>query len=411
MLKRFEQEKQDLLNRINEVMRYLRRINNTEALGKAAAVKEQIQQLNPKNPAIIDNPFKTIESLREEIGLLFEVINVYNEKEGTEVQQYDLDDTFRDRALKQMQQGVASFEKYLATLDKKIAAVEKQKVAGVAQCKTTIAAAREMASKVKAAKTYEEVRDLMDMMPEKAEELNECLHRLEQLTRLPRAIRYVNTKLTVTRTTVTRTLASAKRLKLDVTEPVERMRASLKEMEAAVVAVRAGTFEGEDLMEYIQTEVFDRADEIQEIAAGIEALTNVKRYVTQGTASIRRFTTLIASAERRKRDVTEAKEMLAELKEHHGELVTLSKARLTEDLVPEIIEHAQMMRDVTNDLADALAVDIDQNELQTRRSLESGGTTFDKAEVDDIENLIVRAFRVANYFRSNPMRSLAVLIY
>lgn len=399
-------QKQELLNWINNIRRVFTRNNDKTGLTKANALKDKLQAITfDKNTT--GDKLGPLNTIREEMQLLQDAANTTG---GEPINDFEIDDQFRERALKQMQQGLKQFERYLSSLDTKLKRLERQGVPIPKDLKDTLAKAKEMAARTKKAKTYDEIKDIIEEMPEMGEKLNEFLPRLEQLSRLPRAMKLIDKQLADARRLLKTATATVKRLKLDAAEQMAEMEKLVAQMADAVKSVKAGNYEGDDLFDYIQMNVIEPFADVQSISSNIAALANVKRYVSQLNTQVKRYDTLIKRAEKEDEDMTEAKDLLAELREHVKELTALAGKKLTPDLGEDILVHMDSIMDVRELLDSILGLEKPGAvERQLQRFLESGGEKFDRAKVGDLENLIVHGYRVANFWRMAPMKNFALI--
>lgn len=269
------------------------------------------------------------------------------------------------RALQQMQQAVRQFERYLANIAAKLARVEKTGITVDAGIKETIATAKTMAQQVKVAKTYDDIREQAELMPDLGQALNDALPRVEELLRLSRLVRLVDQRLAEAAGTIKQTETFAKRLKLDAAQEIEQLRTLLAEAKNAVVAVKVnGEVEGTD--DLLQTAVLDRLDEIHDLAASLRAAGNVRQVASRASADMKRYETRIRRLERSGEDMTEASELLEQFKEHIAELKPLAAQKLTPDTGDRIIGLLRAITETREDLdlllglaqPDALAAQI-----------------------------------------------------
>lgn len=395
-----------MLNWVNTIRRTFTRNNDKTGLAKANSLKEKLQTITVGKNTTGDI-FAPLNSLREEIDLLQETANSQG---GNPTDDSQMDEKFRERALKQMQQGVKQFERYLSTLETKIKRIERQKVPVDKDLKETLAKAKEMARRTKEAKSYDEIKDIMEEMPDMAERLNEFLPRLEQLSRLPKAMRLIERQLADAKRYVKTATASVKRLKLDATEQLAQMQKNVDQISSAVQNVKSGKYDGDSLFDYIQENIIEPFEDINATNSAITAVANVKRYVTQVNTQIKRYDTVIKRTEKNGEDTTEAKTLLLELRVSVKELNALAVSKLTKDIGEDILFSMQTVTDIREQLDSLLDLEKPgEVERQLQRFLESGGEKFDRAKVDDLENLIVYGYRVANFWRATPTKNFALI--
>ncbi len=394
-----------MLRELATMERFYKRTKDVAALAKVTVLSQEIGKLEAGAGSDF---YKKLELLRDELENLRDsyrdAIESGNYQGGDE-----RDEKFQKKALQQMKAGVKQFKRYLTSLEAKIRAIEKQGISVDQNLKDTLEKAKDMANRTEKAKTYDEVRDIVEQMPEMAEKLNEFLPRLEQMSRLPRILKIIEGRLNQARTMVRDSAAVAKRLKIDAAESVEKMQITLENMKTALDNIKAGTFEGDDLFGYIDDNVLEPYDEILQIANDIKSVASVQRYIGKVGADAKRFSTRMAKLVRAGEDVSEAKEALEQLNEHLAALRIDARQKINSDVAEVILGHLQEISSLSLALEDALGLTApDVIERQLRETLQSGGEDLKEIEVDDIEKLLVKAYRTANFFRIAPQRSLAL---
>ncbi|MBI5022552.1 MAG: hypothetical protein HZC05_00030 [Candidatus Magasanikbacteria bacterium] len=405
MSKQIEREKKDMLRELRMFERYFKKLKDGTVLSKIAALSDKIQKVDSK----ITDAMSVMEAIREEIQIMREAYQDATENDN-QVNEQQRDEKFQKQALRDMKNGVKNFEKYLKTLDIRIAGLEKKGFVVDAAIKDTLAKAKELVANAKTAETYDEIKDIMEQLPQLVENLNDFMPRLEQLARIPQIIKMIAARVTATERLVVQTEKTAARLKFDATEEIQNMRTLLDEVKAAVEQVRSASFEN-DLFTFIQDNILEKLADIQQISDNLKNVVSVKKYASQTAANVKKYEQRIAKLEKKGEDVSEPQFLLDEAKTHLDDLRALANQKLTEDSALEIIEHLRALTETMNQLAESLKiVTPDALEQQLKKSLQGVGATFKQFEVNEIEKLMVKAFHVANYFRLSPQRSLAILM-
>lgn len=399
-----EREKKNMVRELDQMERFYKRNKDEAAMAKVTALKEEIKKLSVTTNAI----YEKLELLRDELENLRDTY-----RDAIESGDYnggpERDEKFEKKALQQMKQGVKQFKRYLTTLEAKIRTLEKQGISVPQDLKDTLAKAKDMAARTEKATTYDEVRDIVGQMPEMAEKLNDFLPRLQQLSRLPRALKMIEGRLSAARVLMKETGAAAKRLKIDAAEALEKMQVLYEGMDAALANVKAGSYDGDDLFAYVDEKVLEPFSEIQQIANSVKSIATVQRYIGKVTADYKRFAARVAKLERAGEDVDEAAEAVGQLKEALDGLRDVARQKITPDVAEEILAKLQEISELSASLEELLGLTpIDVIEKQLRETLQSGGEELKEIEVDDLEKLIVKAYRTANFFRVSPYRALAL---
>lgn len=404
VIRQLEREKKNMVRELDQMERFYKRSKDEAALAKVTALKEEIKKLTVSTGVI----YEKLELLRDELENLRDAyrdaIESGNYNDGPE-----RDERFEKKALQQMKKGIKQFKRYLTTMEAKIRTLEKQGISVPQNLKDTLATAKDMANRTEKATTYDEVRDIVEQMPEMAEKLNDFLPRLQQLSRLPRALKMIEGRLSAARVLMKETAAAAKRLKIDAIEALEKMQVLYEGMDAALSNVKNGSYDGDDLFTYVDEQVLEPFYEVQQIANSVKSIATVQRYIGKVTADYKRFTARVAKLERAGEDVSEASEAVAQLKDALDGLREVARQKITPDVAEEILAKLQEISEISSSLEELLELTpIDVIEKQLRQTLQSGGEELKEIEVNDIEKLIVKAYRTANFFRVSPYRSLAL---
>lgn len=405
MSKQIEREKKDMLREVRMFERYFKKLKDNTMLSKIAALSDKIQKVDAKAEGVMS----VMEALREEIQIMREAYQDAMESDN-QINERQRDEKFQKQALRDMKNGVKNFEKFLKLLDVKVARLEKSGFTIDTTMKEALNKAKELVAGAKTAKTYDEIKDVMEQLPELVENLNEYMPKLEQLARIPQVLKLIAARVTAAERLIAQTEKTAARLKFDATEEIQNMKTLLDEVKSAIEQVKSASFQ-DDLFEFIQDNVLEKLTEIQQISDNLKNVVSVKKYVNQAAATVKKYEQRIVKLEKKGEDVSEAQFLLDEAKTHLDDLRALANQKLTEDSALEIIEHLRALTDTMAQLAESLKlVTPDALEQQLKKSLQGGGATFKAFEVNNIEKLMVKAFHVANYFRLSPQRSLAILM-
>ena len=405
MFKQIEREKKDILRELRMFERYFKKLKDSAMLSKIAALSDKIQKVDSK----ITDVMSVMEVIREEMQIMREAYQDAIDSDN-QINERERDEKFQKQALRDMKNGVKNFEKYIKTLDTRIASLEKKGFIVDTTAKDTLAKAKELIANAKTATTYDEIRDIMEQLPALVENLNDFMPRLEQLARIPQILKMITARIATTERLVVQTEKTAARLKFDATEEIQKMKTLLDEIKSAIEQIKSASFE-DDLFSFIQDNVLEKLNDIQQISDNLKNVASVKKFINQAAANVKKHEQRIIKLEKKGEDVSEAQFLLDEAKTHLDDLRALASQKLTEDSALEIIEHLRALTDTMDQLAESLKiVTPDALEQQLKKSLQGVGSTFKQFEVNEIEKLMVKAFHVANYFRLSPQRSLAILM-
>ncbi len=285
-----------------------------------------------------------------------------------------------------MKQGIKFFEKYLARIASKVKQVEKDGITVEPSIKDAVSKAQDMIRLVKEATTFDQIKDSAEAMPEIAQILNDALPKLEQLAQLPRVIKFTQKQIAEAERLIAQSIATVKRLNLDVDNEVQEMQSLLTEAKTALAALKDGKVEGEEIAEYVQDNIADKISDIRDLAARIRAALNVRQYINRVSADLKRYEARIRRLERDGQKMTEAYEFLADAKTQLADLRALAVKRLTADTSEVMIASLREIDDKLDQLAELLKLTTpDDLEQQLRRLFEGGAEKIQPFKVDQIE--------------------------
>ncbi|MBI2443860.1 MAG: hypothetical protein HYV42_01290 [Candidatus Magasanikbacteria bacterium] len=404
-VRQLNSEKRGMARELKTMEKFFKKVKDEAMLAKIAALQDKISAFTPKD----STSFETMNVFREEVELLRDAYQDALEKEG-EIDERGRDQEFQRRALRDMQRGIRQFERYLTTLENKIKKLEKDKITVDPKVKEVIATARDLAKRVKNAKTYDEVKDLTEQLPEVAAQLNELLPELEQLSRLPRIVKVLSARLQTADAARKEAVAVSRRFKLEVVEELGQMATLIAEAKAALGEVRGGAVPVSEVADYLEENVLDKLGQAESLAEAIRAVANVQRFLNKASADLTRFTRRLTARERAGEDLSEVRSLLAEAQQQLAEVRTLAGKRRTAEVNVDLIEGLGKLGEQLDELAEALGlVTPGPFEQELKKVLETGGEKFDQFKVNDLEKLIVSAYRRGNFFRLAPTRALTIL--
>lgn len=404
IIKQIDREKKSLLRELISMERLFKKNADAAALAKLTALRTKIEQLQGSDSGVFD----TLDAVREEMDNLRAAYQdlVQNGKAN----EPERDAAYQKRALTQMKKGVKTFKRYIILLNNKIKSVEKSGVVVPEDIKAMVTTASDLVAQAEDAQTYDEIKSVMEQMPDAAQNLNDVIPEIDQLARLPKVLKIVKSQVSSTARLVKSTTTATKRYKVDVSDQVDKMNSLMDEIKAAVENLKTGAFEGDDVLGYIQDNVLDKIDSVRTLAGNITAITNIKRYTNSASAAARRYTTAIKKMDRLGEDTSEATTLLADMQDRISELQALAKQKLTEETGNTILDHMENINSTRDQLDEILNLaKPGALEEQIRRSLTGGKAEVAPVEVDELEKLLVSAYRTANFFRTSPYRTLALL--
>lgn len=340
------------------------------------AYKEKLLALKPGE----EKDISALQNYREKI------VELRGDEEPPPVAPLFADHRAEAKALKQMKLGLRQFERYLATIETKVTRLKKAGITVDASIKEAITVAKTMAQQVRAAKTYDDVRDVADSMPDVGQALNDSIPRLEEFLRLPRVFSVLDKKITESDRVIKQTAAVAKKLKLDVTDNIAEMQALLAEAKEAVAAVKNGAVATDDLVVTLEETVLDKVDGIFDLAAHIKTVDGIRQAINRAAADSKRYKSRILRLEKAKEDMQTASALLEQFNEHSSDLKDLSKRKLTPEIGDQIIDSVRSMGDIRDELEDILRLSKpDPLEAEIKKLFSTSGEKLKPFDVEKLE--------------------------
>lgn len=307
--------------------------------------KEKILSLKPDK---VDDT-AVLQAYREQIAFLRSDNIVTGEFTAT------VDPLLEVKALKQLKQGLVLFGRHVATIEKKVTQIEKSGIIVDTSIKEMVVFAKDLVQRVKNAKTYNEVQDVAEQMPDVAQALNDDLPRLEELGRLPQIFRLINQQITNGEKAITQAGVAAKRLKLDVSEQIEKAQGLVGEAKSATADLKNNTNQ-DDLLGMFDEQVLFKLEQATEITNNIRAVTGVQKTINGAAADVKIYEARLRRLKANDEEVVVAVELLNQFKAELTELKKVVKQRLTATVGEQIIERLDTMSELKNNLEDALGI-------------------------------------------------------
>lgn len=290
------------------------------------------------------------------------------------------------KALKQMKQGLRQFERYIAIIGAKVTKVEKAGITVDASIKEALATAKATAKMVKSAKTYDDVRDIADSLPDIGQALNDSIPRLVELLRFPRIFSALDKNIAEAERAITQTRAVAKKLKLDVADYIAEMQALLSEAKEAIAVAKADPAAIDDLSFTLEEDVLNNVDGIFDLATHIKTVGSVRQAVNRAAADAKRYESRIRRLEKAKEDMQTATALLEQFNEYSADLKNLAKQKLTPDVGDQIITNVRSMGDIRDELEDIIRISKpDPLETEIKKLFSASGEKLKAFDVEKLE--------------------------
>lgn len=283
--------------------------------------------------------------------------------EKMEKQREEQEKKMRAKGLQQAKKGMANFLKSLKMTQTKIAKMEKQGIVVPADLKGKIEEAIAALETIINAKEWsEEIEEKMMSMQEIGDGMQEIMPRLEMLSRLPQMVKKAQSEIKRLEKAYASAVKKATRAKVDVSSILGQWQAAIEELKSNLAAAASGQFEeGEDPMQAIGEGVFENLENAWRFDQIIRMVLDVKRNLRNVESMLKKYETNIARLEKKGQDMSEAKELLATMKEAYA----VVKDMAWDKLEPEEID------DFMNDLDGYM-----QMQQQMEEMLNMGGPSM-----------------------------------
>ena len=257
-----------------------------------------------------------------------------------------------------------------------------------------------MAAKIKNAKNFEEARDAAEALAEVSEELNLWTPRLEQLIRVNQFLKVIQREINKRETAFKSAQALVKRLKVDLEIYMGEIRATLDSAKEANSQLKTREWGEDEPLDFIQESIIDKLANADDAMANVRALANLKASVNSTQAQIKRYDASIARLVKQKKDVAELKELVGQLKEAFNELKALAGTKLADLDLTNVLEKLSVVENLMEEVNDLLKISAPSALEKGLR----GGLKVEKIETPEIEREVIRAYRVATFFRRAPQQ-------
>ncbi|TSC84282.1 MAG: hypothetical protein G01um101413_577 [Parcubacteria group bacterium Gr01-1014_13] len=391
-IKLIESMKKDYARNLDTLEKTFKRLEDTESLAKIAALKEKLASL-PSDTSVFD----ALEAMKDDIMTLREVKDDLISKKG-EIEMSERDLEMQAKALKQMKKNMLAFEKQLKKMDTKAAALKKQGFSLPSALEDILTQGKVLMGKIKASTNFEEARDAGESLAELSEDLNLWAINIDQLVKISSVLRNINGQITNRESALKSVKALATRLKVDLQANLDDVSATLASVREAYGQLKTRAWGEEEPFEFVQSAIIDKLENADNDMANIRALANLKASVNKIATQIKNFDTRIARLVKQKKDVAELASLVDQLKEVHGELKALAGEKLANldlDNVLEKLGAANSLMEEINDLLKISAPSILERQLKQNFKVE-------KINVPEVEKEVIRAYRVATFFRRAP---------
>lgn len=400
-VKQLEQAKKSLLNKLNTLEKFFTKVKDAESLAKVIALKGQINALTQDQTA-----FDSLELISDDIDALKEIKDA-TVNNGVDTQS-EQDQALQKKALKQLKSSVAKFAGQLTVIQGRITRLEHGGAAIPSDIKDLVSKAQNLVKQVQSAASFDEARDAAESLRDIAENLGEALATLEQLTRVQELSATINKEISRRETDFKRVRALATKFKIDVDAYLDEVGSLLQAVRESFNKIKSGEFGDSEPIDFVQAQIIDKLDDIDVKIANLQSLTNLKGSIKQVGGQIVKFDTQIKRLEKKKKDVTDMKSALADLKVHYTKLQSFAKQKITEDNLSEIVDELSAAAELSEQLNDLLQINAPS---ALERELKKGlnASSLKGIDIPSLETSLLRAYRVAIFARRTPAETAAFL--
>ena len=395
-----EQKKKEYLKRLDLLDKVFTKYNDNTSLEKSKLLREKIATLPSDS-----NAFDTLEIIKDDLLTLMDIRDELIMGGGGGMSEEVLterDKKMQAKALAQMKKGTASLSRKLTLVENKALRLEKQGYTIPATVKDLINKVQDLVKTVQQAETFDQARDAADSLSDNFEDLNIWVPRLEQLAQITRLYKAIGLEISKSEKAFTRTQNLVKRLKVELDGQLAEAKALIADAKASYGSLKTTDYSDTDPFEVIQSDIIDKLEDANDSMANIQSLAGLKSSVSRLNTSIGRFETRINRLAKQKKDVTEMRTLLADLKDGRDKLKIFAATKLAEIDLEQALETWQIIDDTTAKLNELLNLNAPS---ALEKELRKGMITQDllKINIPETEKVVIRAYRVATFFQRNSM--------
>ncbi len=376
-----------LISTLKRLRTSFARAKDVASLEKVGAVEKTLAAL-PKDSAALS----ALSDVQDAVDALSALATNLDKTKGTE-QTPEMD----AQALKQMKTGIQRFIKSITDRSTRIAALQKQGVVIDPATLDLVKLAQTLSASVANATNYSDARDAMEQLPDVTQNLNDAFQKIEVAQRLKRVSKLVDKKAAE----ATRTIIAGLKL-IDIRHLDSSYRTTLVSLQAnitaAALAVKVGQIpDDQDPNDFIQTEIFDKIDDATTLVAHIRAVSSLKSFVQATLTRMSQYDRKLTQLKRANPDTAEAEAALLGLKNEVVKLKTLAAQTIDEKNIDAVIDQLDAVQTAEDLVRESLGItSADAVKKQIEQSLSGGTQSIKQLQVNDVEQLIVRANRFAS---------------
>jgi len=253
-----------------------------------------------------------------------------------------------EQRLKQMKQNVKQVSRMIAQFDKQLTRFRKK--AGIEpppETLETLKKLKDLVATITNAQSADEIEDVeMSDVGDLMQDLNDKMRDLEQLSQIPATFKKVDREISKLDKTFNQDVARLKRAGVEAGELTSKM-------STTITAIKDGrnqadtSFNGgdaEEVMNILQTNVFEKMDDLRQLRGIVDAITGFTKYAKQIAAEIKKNASMIRQLKAKKLDVEQLQTLQDEIQSKFEELkVAIKNVTEPESLVASFEEFGQKM--------------------------------------------------------------------
>lgn len=401
-IKKIEQTKKNFSSKLETLEKFFTKINDTASVAKITTLKSTLASL-PQDTSALD----ALGLISDDIDTLKSIKDDYiSNNTNTSSEQ---DQELQKIALQKLKKNVSKFANQLSVIQARIAKLESAGATVSGEVKDMVLKAQDLVKQIQNANSFDEARDSAESLRDLADDLNSAMATIEQLTRIQGLTKIIDKEISKREAGLRRAQTLAKKFKVDVGSLLDEVGTLVNDTRESFDNAKKAEFGDSEPIEFVQTNIIDKLDDIDTKLANLQALTNLKGGLKQVSGQITKYDTQIKRFERKKKDVTEMKSLLADVKEHYATLQSLGQQKITDENLSAIVDELSTIADLTGQLDDLLQLNAPSAlEKALKQGLKSN-ESLKGIDIPSLETSLIRAYRVATFIRRTPDQTAAYI--
>lgn len=398
-IKTIEQKKKSLNRTLDSLWGTFKKLSDSASMDKITGLREKIQ-----NTPLDMTAFDTLEAISDDVQILRDLKNELISNNDTDMSERDRE--MQEKALKQLKRKMAEVSRQFISLKNRATLLEKRGYSLPQSLKELLDSGQKLVEQIKEAKTFEEARDAGEALADIFDGLNEWLVRLEQLSRLLKVAPMITQNIARREKEYKRVVVLMEKLNVDAEAQLKVIGDKIAEARTAYDKLKTNDYLEQEPFDFVQEQIIDKLQEADASMSGLRGMTSLKASVNKLAAAIKRYEARINRLAKSKKDVSELKALLEDLKDRTENLREAAKVRLDEMNASDVMDNWDAAANLQEQIEDSLKISVPSDlEKQLRSGLNKAN--LKKFDVPAVEEQVLRAYRVASFFR-RPASQLAL---